>query len=511
MVGREFAVKKSIRPFKGENDRNQKLREVANWTLLMNSSAATSQQPFHPTAAQPISSARDHLHVVRCYDAWEEEGFLYMQSELFRSGTARHFLDNSLDGPMEEDLLWLLLLDLARGLRCLHNKAKLIHLDLKWDNCFIVTGATSAAATNTTIDSMDTEDGSSILANEEEEGGIVKIGDFGLSVRGDAATDAQALAQARVAAQESSASMAFPASGSAWNDSLGNAAAATTTSNDVFIRPEIAEGDQTYLAPEFMDPSLLSSVGGRVTTAADIFSLGLMLFEVAFDVSLPRRGESWIDLRNERIDWSGRSYMVPNSFSGSPPSSQSVSRSPELVHLMQRMLRRNPAERPSIDEVLREPTLVAFARGERGAPQRAALRALPPLLPPASKEVREQALHAAKEQQAAVAAATAAVAAGASAAQSALLMQPDAQELEAELMANSHSLRATRSRSTAAAMRAAAAVASAPGAAITGTPLASVPPTRSRPPSLSGAPTNAADDSLAPKNLFSAFDAADDD
>jgi len=41
------------------------------------------------------------------------------------------------------------------------------------------------------------------------------------------------------------------------------------------------------------------------------------------------------------------------------------------------MLRCDPAARPTIEEVLSDPTLAAYARGERGAAQRALLRSLP--------------------------------------------------------------------------------------------------------------------------------------
>ena len=66
---------------------------------------------------------------------------------------------------------------------------------------------------------------------------------------------------------------------------------------------EVEEGDAVYLAPELLDPSV-----GPVTAAADVFSLGLTMFELAADVLLPMRGPSWNDLRHQVIDWTGASY-----------------------------------------------------------------------------------------------------------------------------------------------------------------------------------------------------------
>ncbi|CAL8129806.1 unnamed protein product [Orchesella dallaii] len=53
---------------------------------------------------------------------------------------------------------------------------------------------------------------------------------------------------------------------------------------------EFTEGDSRYLAPEVMQ--------GKVSTKADVFSLGLTLLEVACSVDLPKSGELWHTLRS---------------------------------------------------------------------------------------------------------------------------------------------------------------------------------------------------------------------
>ena len=370
VVGQEFAVKKSIRPFKGENDRNQKLKEVENWRLLMSSSQQQQADTLPASRQHVIDPSTDHLHLVRYYNAWEESGYLYIQSELFRAGTVRSFLDEVLDGPADEDLLWLFLLDLARGLRFIHQQAQLIHLDLKWDNTFIAT-------------------------DNSEERGMLKIGDFGLSMNAQAKHNADGtLAQGQQqTSQPALHESSFPSSDPG---AFVSGASSSTSLLSPCSVPEIAEGDQTYLAPEFMDSSLLSSCGGSISTAADMFSLGMMLFEVAFDVQLPKRGQSWIDLRNENIDWTGRRYQGGGS-DATAAAASFLPRSPALLSLISRLLRRDPAARPSIEEVLSDPTLASFARGERGAQQRMRLRSITPQLKPIGPQRVEQII---REQQA---------------------------------------------------------------------------------------------------------------
>lgn len=53
---------------------------------------------------------------------------------------------------------------------------------------------------------------------------------------------------------------------------------------------EYTEGDSRYLAPEVMQ--------GKITTKADVFSLGLTLLEVVCSVDLPKGGELWHTLRS---------------------------------------------------------------------------------------------------------------------------------------------------------------------------------------------------------------------
>jgi hypothetical protein len=200
--GQLYAVKKSQRQFRGMNDRMHALKEVENFTLLSRKSRADEED----------NSSSNYC--VRYFNAWEDRGHLFIQTELFEHGTLKHYLECR-DGPCPEPLVWQLFIDLVLGLEHIHNN-DLVHLDLKPENVFVTAR------------------------------GTLKIGDFGIAVQP-----------------------------SQWQDSF-------------------LEGDPTYLAPELLDSGL-----GLVNKPADVFSLGLILFEMAADASLPRRGQAWQDLRHE--------------------------------------------------------------------------------------------------------------------------------------------------------------------------------------------------------------------
>ncbi|CAN7949576.1 unnamed protein product, partial [Ixodes pacificus] len=54
-------------------------------------------------------------------------------------------------------------------------------------------------------------------------------------------------------------------------------------------RDDPVEGDARYMAPELMD--------GDFTKAADVFSLGITILELACDLELPGQGQHWHSLR----------------------------------------------------------------------------------------------------------------------------------------------------------------------------------------------------------------------
>lgn len=74
-----------------------------------------------------------HPNLVKFYKAWEENGYLYIQTELCDCSLSE-FLENNHD--ISEPMVWNFLTDLLSALKHLHDR-DLIHLDIKPDNIFI--------------------------------------------------------------------------------------------------------------------------------------------------------------------------------------------------------------------------------------------------------------------------------------------------------------------------------------------------------------------------------------
>ena len=97
------------------------------------------------------------------------------------------------------------------------------------------------------------------------------------------------------------------------------------------------EGDPKYMAPELMS--------GRFSAAADVFSLGLTLLELACDLELPAGSAGWHQLR-----------------SGQVPAPLRRALSPPLRAVLERMLHPDPARRATAAELLRMPAVRAARR-----------------------------------------------------------------------------------------------------------------------------------------------------
>ncbi|XP_040829422.1 membrane-associated tyrosine- and threonine-specific cdc2-inhibitory kinase isoform X2 [Ochotona curzoniae] len=95
---------------------------------------------------------------------------------------------------------------------------------------------------------------------------------------------------------------------------------------------EAQEGDPRYMAPELLQ--------GSCGTAADIFSLGLTVLEVACNMELPHGGEGWQQLR--------QGYLPPEFTAGL---------SPELRSVLIMMLEPDPQLRATAEALLALPML----------------------------------------------------------------------------------------------------------------------------------------------------------
>ncbi|XP_056408722.1 membrane-associated tyrosine- and threonine-specific cdc2-inhibitory kinase isoform X2 [Hyla sarda] len=100
---------------------------------------------------------------------------------------------------------------------------------------------------------------------------------------------------------------------------------------------EAQEGDPRYMAPELLD--------GVFTKAADVFSLGMTLLEVACNMEVPKGGEGWQQLRQGHL---------PTEFTSELP--------PDFLKVLSAMLEPDYRCRATVDWLLSFP---AIGRAER--------------------------------------------------------------------------------------------------------------------------------------------------
>ncbi|XP_054162630.1 membrane-associated tyrosine- and threonine-specific cdc2-inhibitory kinase-like isoform X2 [Oppia nitens] len=103
---------------------------------------------------------------------------------------------------------------------------------------------------------------------------------------------------------------------------------------------EATEGDPKYLAKELMS--------GHFTKAADIFSLGVSILEIACDLDLPSGGEVWHQLRDGKI-----------------PDILLSGISTDLREIIKDMMNPDYRLRPSVDQLLNHPFIRRIERSRR--------------------------------------------------------------------------------------------------------------------------------------------------
>lgn len=213
-----------------------------------------------------------HEHIIELFDSWEEGSHLFIQTEYCENGSLDVFLqDLGRTQRLDEFRVWKVLTELALGLSFIHERG-FLHLDLKPANIFI---------------SFE---------------GVLKIGDFGMSVQWPAPAHIE------------------------------------------------REGDREYIAPEVISFC-------RYDKPVDIFSLGLIVLEVAANIVLPDNGTSWQKLRSG--DLSDAPRLSSSGEGAFPKSIDEQAMAPHryigqggLDRVVKWMISPDPAERPIISEVL---------------------------------------------------------------------------------------------------------------------------------------------------------------
>ncbi|XP_008312267.1 membrane-associated tyrosine- and threonine-specific cdc2-inhibitory kinase [Cynoglossus semilaevis] len=98
------------------------------------------------------------------------------------------------------------------------------------------------------------------------------------------------------------------------------------------VMEDAQEGDPRYMAPELLR--------GEYGPAADIFSLGVSILEIACNIEIPNGGEGWQQLRQGRL-----------------PPEVTDGLSAELQRILHMMLAPKPSDRPSVSELLAFPSI----------------------------------------------------------------------------------------------------------------------------------------------------------
>lgn len=98
------------------------------------------------------------------------------------------------------------------------------------------------------------------------------------------------------------------------------------------VKEDAQEGDPRYMAPELLR--------GEYGPAADVFSLGVSILELACNIEVPNGGDGWQQLRQG---------CLPSEFTGGL--------SVELQSVLRMMLAPEPSERPTVSELLALPSV----------------------------------------------------------------------------------------------------------------------------------------------------------
>ncbi|XP_027207500.2 wee1-like protein kinase 2 [Penaeus vannamei] len=214
-----------------------------------------------------------HPHVVRYYSAWAENDHMIIQNEYCNGGSLADIIDSNrrTGRKISEHTLKQVLLHSAKGLKYIHS-LQLVHMDIKPANIFV-----SREQKVNLQGEESADDGFEEEQVEEEEEVTYKIGDLG-----------------------------------------------HVTS---VVNPEVEEGDCRYLPREILQEDFSQ------LPKADIFALGLTLYEAARGQPLPLNGDEWHAIRN------GELQPLPGY-------------SMELQLLLKQMVQTDPAARPSAAQLV---------------------------------------------------------------------------------------------------------------------------------------------------------------
>jgi serine/threonine protein kinase len=289
--GRLYAIKRNRRQFRGKRDRNMALAEVQHMQRLQNV-CAEKENSY-------ISSEKNSycLYLLFFYRAWQEDGYFFCQTELCCRDTCRELLDSL-------RILWnttkvkypSLLRNLPTSLKDslprndLDNFGRCIPSITVWKICHDICAGLSHIHSHGLVH-HDIKPSNIFFVPNARFGAMCKIGDFGMA-------------------------------------------------GDIGSSGDGQEGDARYMPPE-----LLSSITRQ--PSADIFSLGLTLYEISTEhhVEMPSEGPQWHELRSDSCP------KLP-TFRGY-----------ELTQLIKAMTDPCEQRRPKVDNILLNELVVSAGHG----------------------------------------------------------------------------------------------------------------------------------------------------
>ncbi|GBN83168.1 Wee1-like protein kinase [Araneus ventricosus] len=224
-----------------------------------------------------------HKHVVRYYCAWAEDGHMLIQNEYCNGGTLAQAIEEKVkkNQRFPETDVKRILLHIAQGLRYIHS-LNLAHLDIKPGNIFIAKKQRRVPISPTSSDDGFEED-------EYEDELTYKIGDLGH---------------------------------------------VTSTAK---VPESLEEGDCRYLPAELLQDNY------NYLPKADVFALGLTIYEVCDGGPLPKNGDEWHSIREGHLPY------LPYY-------------SKELNALLKQMIHPDPEQRPTSSALVHNHTLVPYGQ-----------------------------------------------------------------------------------------------------------------------------------------------------